>query len=145
MEMRHISSAVRLAEIVNVNYSDGIAHTRWLDEGGEVGPIIPIPHPAANKGGSGIFVGIKIGTIVALNMASYERYIPVSIIPIRAYYNLDISDAPEADFDDLSFPTIESGEIVIHGPTGAQIKLGAEDKPEEIIIDNEFNEGVTIR
>jgi len=138
---RYTTNVTRLAEIISVNYDNGIAYTRWLDQGEEIGPVIPIPHPFANKGGSGIFVGIRIGTIVALSMASYERWTPVSVIPIRAYYGDDISNIPEAQFDDVGFPPIEAGEVVLHGPTGGEIRL---NKGGEIILENEYSEGFII-
>ena len=134
---KYVSNVIRLAEITSVNYDDGIAFTRWLDQGEANGPTIPIPHPFANKGGSGIFVGIRVGTIVALAMASYERWVPAGIVPIRAYYGDDVTDMPEAEFDDVGFPNIESGEIILHGPTGSEIRLGKNG----IKLENEYNEG----
>jgi hypothetical protein len=138
MARNYLTSVTRLAEIISVNYEDGVAFTRWLDEGQEVGPTIPIPHPMANKGGSGIFVGIKIGTLVALSMASYQRWIPVNVIPIRAYYGTDVSDIPEAHFDDIGFPVVSEGEVVLQGPTGGLFILAND---ESIILENEYDEG----
>jgi len=138
MTRKHVTSVIRLAEITSVNYEDGVAFTRWLDEGQEIGPVIPIPHPTANKGGSGIFIGIKVGTVVALAMASYQRWIPVHIIPIRAYYDDDVSDIPEAHYDDVGFPVIGEGEIVLQGPSGGLLVFAND---ESIYLENEYEEG----
>ena len=140
MTSRQTSSVVRRAVVKSVNYADGTLLTRWLDDDSD-GPMVPIPHPFGNKGGSGIFVGIKVGTVVVLAMAGYKTYIPVAVLPMTGYYS-DMASIPEADYDDLSFPSISSGDIVIQGPTGSTIGLSA--NLEELILTNEFGEGIII-
>ena len=143
MTIGYTSAVVRRAVVISVNYDDGVLHTRWLDTDG-IGPIVPIPHPLVNRGGSGIFVGIKVGTVLVLSMAAYKSYVPVAVLPITAYYDPDAASIPEADFDDIAFPYIESGDIVLQGTTGAQLRLNNDRNIEEIILNNEFGEGIII-
>lgn len=143
MTTRYVSSVSRRAVVYSVNYEDGVIYTRWLDSD-TVGPVLPIPHPFGNKGGSGIFVGIKVGTIIILVMGAYNDYMPVAVLPTNAYYDPDTSGISEIDYDEQNFPQLSSGEIVLQGPTGSQIRLNNSDKVEEIIIDNEFGEGIII-
>lgn len=143
MTTRYVSSVSRRAVVSSVNYEDGVINTRWLDSD-SVGPVLPIPHPFGNKGGSGIFVGIKVGTVVVLVMGAYNDYIPVAVLPTNAYYDSDAAGVSEIDYDEQSFPILAAGEIVLQGPTGAQIRLNNSDQVEEIIIDNEFGEGIII-
>jgi len=141
--MRYSSSVLRRAIVDSVNYENGTIQTRWLDDY-SLGPIVPIPHPFCNRGGSGIFTGIKIGTVLALSMSSYKTYVPVAVLPINAYYDIDDASIPEADFNDLAFPTLRSGDIAIQGQTGALIRVNSDNHIEEIIIQNEFGEGKII-
>ena len=143
MTIRYSSAVVRRAIVSSVNYEDGVLQTRWLDDD-SVGPIVPIPHPAPNKGGSGIYVGIRVGAIILLALGAYRTYVPVAILPTMVYYSEDPSSMPEADYDDLSFPFLESGDVVIQGQTGARLRLNNNNNIEEIILDNEFGEGTVI-
>lgn len=120
--LRYVSNHIRLAVVTNVNNIDGVLNTEWLDQTGQSGPDVHIPHPFAGKSGEGIFVGIKVGTILALDLASYERWIPVSIIPPRSYYR-DLTEVDESDFQDVSFPIVGEGEIVIQGKLGSSLKF----------------------
>jgi len=141
--MRYSSAVSRRAVVSSVNYADGIMHTRWLDDDNP-GPTVPIPHPFGNQGGSGIFVGIKIGTVIVLTMGAFKTYFPVAILPTNAYYSDDLASISEVDFDDQGFPSLDQGEIVLQGPTGSQIRLNNSNKLEEIVLDNEFGEGIII-
>lgn len=141
MTIRYSSSVARRAVVKSVNYSDGTLTTRWLDDDSD-GPTIPIPHPFGNKGGSGIFVGIKIGTVIVLVMGNYKTYMPVAVLPTKAYYSSDMAGTPEADYDDLNFPALSSGDIVIQGPTGSVV--GLYSGTDELVLVNEFGEGIII-
>lgn len=138
---RYTSAVAKRAVVKSVNYADGTLQTRWLEDGKD-GPTVPIPHPLANKGGSGIFVGIKVGTIIVLIPSAYRTYIPIAVLPTRAYYNDDISSVPEADYDDLGFPYLDQEDIVIRGSTGSEIALT--NRLDEVILNNEFGEGFVI-
>lgn len=137
------SPVARRAIVTKVNYDDGVIHTRWLDEEGS-GPIVPIPHPLANRGGSGVYVGIKVGSQIILSMGAYKSYYPVAVLPTMSYYDSDISSIQEADYDDIGFPKIKTGEVVLQGSTGSQIRLNNSDNSEEVSITNEFNEGIKL-
>ena len=143
MPNRIMSSVVRRAVVSSVNYDDGVLHTIWLDDDSE-GPIVPIPHPAPNKGGSGMYIGIKIGTVILLSMASHKVYVPTAILPTMAYYNTDSASIPEADFDDLNFPALEPGDVVLQGQTGAEFRLNNGNHTDEIVLGNEYGEGFII-
>lgn len=143
MTNRIMSAVVRRAVVTSVNYSDGVLYTRWLDDD-SVGPVVPIPHPAPNKGGSGIYLGIRVGTVVLLSMGSHKVYIPTAILPTMAYYNSDPASIPEADYDDVGFPHLESGDIVLQGQTGSEFRLNNSGNIEEISLRNEFGEGFVI-
>lgn len=129
---------LRLAVITDVNHDEGIVSTQWLDQSAETGPIIPVPHPYAGKGGEGIFVGPKVGNVIALDTASHERYIPVSTVPLRGFYQ-DLSTVAEAQFDDIKFPTVESGDIVVQSSNGGQLRF---DNTGDIFFLNSFSEGM---
>lgn len=143
MTMRYTSSVLRRAVVEKVDYTNGTIQTRWLDDN-TIGPIVPIPHPFGNRGGSGIFTGIKIGAVLALAMASYKTYVPVAVLPINAYYDEDDGAIPEADFNDLGFPSLRAGDIVIQGQTGSIFRLNSDNHIEEIVLFNEFGEGKVI-
>lgn len=113
----------RLAIVTSVDYSTGQAQTRWLDDD-EDGPSIPIPHPFSGRG-EGIYVGLRVGTLVALNKASNARFIPVAILPLRGFYSSSLSDIAEMWFDDTSLPIISDGEIVVQGVGGSQLRFNA--------------------
>lgn len=134
------SNHVRLALIYEIDLNNGIAYTRWLDQATDEGPKIPIPHPYAGPSGEGLFIGLQPGTIVALDMIAYERYVPVSILPYTGNYG-DISATEEALFNNIGFPTLEQGDIIIQGITGSRISLTSDGK---ISITNILNEGKTI-
>lgn len=134
------SNHVRLALIYEIDLNNGIAYTRWLDQATDNGPKIPIPHPYAGPNGEGFFIGLQPGTIVALDMIAYERYVPVSILPYTGNYG-NISATEEALFNNIGFPTLEQGDIIIQGITGSRISLTSDGK---ISFINPLNEGKTI-
>lgn len=134
------SNHVRLAIVSDIDHDLGVAYTRWVDQGSDDGPRIPIPHPYAGSKGEGIFIGLQVGSIVALDMTSYERYIPVCVMPYTGNYG-DISSTDEASFDNIGFPTIESGDVILQGVTGSQISLTNDGN---LTIINSFNEGKVI-
>ncbi len=138
---RQVSNNIRLAVITNVDHDSGIINTSWIDQEGIEGPDIPIPHPFAGKGGEGIYVGPRAGQIVALGMAAYERYIPITIIPSRSMYSDDISSITDIEFDDIGIPQIDDGEVILQGKTGSQIHF---TKDGDLIIKNSFGEGSII-
>jgi len=139
--MRYLSSNnIRLAIISEIDYDSGIAYTYWIDQVSDNGPRIPIPHPYADQNGEGIFIGIKPGSIVALAMIAYERYIPVAILPSVGNYG-DITEKNEIIFDNIGFPNIDNGEIIIHGVTGSQLAFTNDGN---VSIVNAFNEGKII-
>jgi hypothetical protein len=134
---RYVSNHLRLAVITDVDHGSGIVYTDWLDQDSSPGPEVPVPHPFAGRGGEGIFVAPRVGQILALGMAAYERYIPVATLPMRAYYG-DISGTSEVQFDDVGFPLVNDGEVIIQGKTGAQLCFAENG---DIITRNSFGEG----
>jgi hypothetical protein len=114
---------LRLAVVTSVDHGTGIAQTRWVDDD-EDGPSIPVPHPFSGRG-EGIFIGLRQGSLVALSRASYGRYVPVAIIPMRSLFASDVSSISDMYFDDVDMPVIDDGEIIIQGPTGATFRLDA--------------------
>ena len=136
---RLISNVLRLATITAVDYDEGVMYTEWLEDAGVEGPIVPIPHPYAGKKGEGIFVGFRKNNVVALGMLPNEEYIPVFTIPLPASYNSSIYTS-EIDFDDISFPNIDSGDIVVQGASAGQLRF---DNNGYIVLENQFGEGVT--
>jgi len=134
------SNHVRLAIVSEIDHESGIAYTRWLDQVSDDGPRIPIPHPYAGPGGEGIFIGLQKDSIIAVDMTSYERYIPVGILPYTGNYG-DISSTDEATFNNIGFPVLEQGDIILQGKTGAQITLLNDGSLSAV---NTFNEGITI-
>ncbi len=137
---RHVGSYLRLAIVTDVNYDDGIMKTRWLD-GAQTDDAqdVPIPHPASGKG-EGIYFGIRKGSLVALAMAAYERYIPVAIIPTKGFYS-NVDSLPGSQYDDMETPSIKEGEVAISGMTGAKIFL---DEDGNISLVNAFGEGTLL-
>lgn len=127
----------RLAIVTAVDYSTGQVQTRWLDDD-EDGPTVPIPHPFTGRG-EGIYVGLRQGTLLALNKASNARFIPVAMIPMRGFYSSDLSSISEMYFDDIDLPTISDGEIVIQGLTGGQLKFAASG---DVSLRNSLREGL---
>jgi len=122
--MEHIGGGqLRLAIVTSVDHSAGIAQTRWVDDD-EEGPSIPVPHPFPGRG-EGIYVGLRQKSLVALSRASYGRYVPVALLPMRGFFASDLSSVPDMYFDDVNMPTIDDGEIIIQGPTGAMFRLDA--------------------
>jgi len=134
---REISNNIRLATVTDIDHNAGIAYIKWLDQSTD-GPSIPIPHPYAGRSGEGIFVGLQVGSIVTLGMASYERYVPISVIPPPAYYGGDMSGVSEASFDAVGFPQIEEGDIVIQGVGGGQFRFNNDNS---VILITAFGEG----
>lgn len=137
--MRYLTNIIRFAVVTSVNYTDGFVSTRWVDQGDNNGPTIPFPH-LTTSGGSGVFIGIKAGTTLALMMSSYEQYVCVGIIPQRTNYG-DLSSVSESQFDDVQFPSIGAGEIVLQGPSGSQLRF---NKNESVNLDNRYGEGFVI-
>lgn len=136
---REISNHIRLATVTDVDHDAGIAYVRWLDQGTD-GPQIPISHPYAGRSGEGIFVGLQPGSVVALGMSSYERYIPVAVIPTPAYYGGDMLGVAEASFDAVGFPQIDDGDIVLQGVGGGQFRLNGDGT---VALATAFGEGTT--
>lgn len=135
---RYIANHIRFAIIREVNYEQGIARIDWLDNAAEPGQDIPIPHPFAGRG-EGIYAGVRPGTLVALDMTSYERYVPVAVIPMRGFYTDDLGSLDEAHFDDVEYPYLEAGDLVIQGVTGSRLRFGASG---ELQLHNRFGEGL---
>lgn len=136
---RYVSNHIRLAVVKDVDNTTGKATTRWEDTLQE-GPEIIIPHPYAGVNGEGIFIGLSPGSIVALDMASYERYVPVCVIPNRNNYG-DISGNSEISFNNIGFPFLNSGEIAIQGLNGSILKFNDDG---DMFFQNKFKEGVSI-
>ena len=137
MTERFVGTHIRFAVVVDVDYGSGIMRTQWLDNNSEPAQIMPIPHPFPGRG-EGIYIGIRPGTLVALGMGSYERYVPVAIIPMRGFYADDLSGITEMRFDDVGFPQVESGEIVLQDVTGARLHMRSDGG---IGMRNAFGEG----
>lgn len=138
---RVVSNVVRLCRVSEVDYGRGIVSTEWMDQAGEPGPNIPIPHPFAGRAGEGIYVGIRPGTVVAIAMASHERYVLGTTVPLPGMYSDDIASTDEAQFDDTGFPSFESGDVVLQGVEEAQFRLTGDG---DVILDNGFGEGFRI-
>ena len=137
---RYVANHIRFAVVKSVNYEQGIVQIRWLDNAAEDGQEIPIPHPFAGRG-EGIYTGIRPGTLVAVDMTSYERYVPVAVLPMRGFYTEELGALDETQFDDVEYPFLEAGEIVIQGATGDQLRF----KPEGGIgLLNRFGEGTIL-
>lgn len=135
---RFISNVMRLAIVDKVDYASGVVYTKWMDQSGEDGPVVPIPHPFPGQKGEGIFTGIRQGNVISLAMLSNERYIPVSVVPMPGAYN-DLNGVPESSFDDVGFPSLNGGDIVIQGATGAQLRYNYNG---DVVFSNSFGEGV---
>jgi hypothetical protein len=135
-----ISNHIRLAIVDDVNYEEGVVRIRWMDNNAEDGQEIPIPHPFSGRG-EGIFIGIRPGTMIALSMAALEQYIPVAIIPGRGFYNEELGILSEAHFDDVGYPSIESGEIVLQGVSGNKIIIKSDGS---LYVQNQFREGTLL-
>lgn len=138
---RVVSNVVRLCRVMEVDYGRGIVSTEWMDEAGQPGPDIPIPHPFAGRAGEGVYVGMRPGTVVAVSMASHERYVMATTVPLPGMYASDIASADEAQFDDSGFPVLDSGDVVLQGAEFSQFRLNGDGFT---ILDNGFGEGFTI-
>lgn len=138
MNNRLISNVMRLVTVDKVDYESGIVYTKWMDQSGEDGPIVSIPHPFPGQKGEGIYTGIRKGNLIVLGMLSNERYTPVSVIPMPGAYD-NLSSVSEASFDDIGFPSLEAGDIAIQGATGGQLRYNANG---DIIINTSFGEGI---
>jgi len=132
----HIGNYLRLVAVTSVDYSQNQMETIWLDDG-EDGPTLSIPHPFAGLG-EGIFVGIRPGSIVVVDRASYERYIPLATIPMRAFSSSDIGDIDDLGIDSIPYPEIDSGEIYIQSVEGSGVYL---DNVGNVQFFNPFGEG----
>lgn len=135
---RTVSNVLRLAVVDKVDYASGVVYTKWMDQAGEDGPIVAIPHPFPGQKGEGVFTGIRKGNTIALAMLSNERYIPVSIVAMPGSYD-DLLSVAEASFDDVGFPYLNPGDIVIQGATGGQLRYNYDG---DILINNSFGEGI---
>ncbi|MFA5048977.1 MAG: hypothetical protein WC516_08190 [Patescibacteria group bacterium] len=135
---RLVSNVLRLATVDKVDYSSGVVYTKWMDQAGEDGPIVAIPHPFPGQKGEGIYSGIRKGNIIALAMLSNERYIPVSLVAIPGAYD-DLLSVSEASFDDIGFPYLNAGDVVIQGATGGQLRYNCDG---DILISTAFGEGI---
>jgi hypothetical protein len=133
---RLVGLQARLAVVTSVDHANGVAQTRWMDDD-ETGPSIPVPHPFSGRG-EGIYVGLRQGSLVALVRASYGRYIPVAVVPMRGLFASDLSDIPEMAFDDIGVPLVDDGEVVVQGPTGAVFRLNADGS---VALRNGLGEG----
>lgn len=135
------SNTIRLARITDIDHDTGVASTQWLDQGSSPGPDIPIPHPYAGLSGEGIFIGLQTGSVIALDMASFERYIPVAIMPSPMSYGDSMSGVDDASFDAMNFPQLEEGDVVLQGIGGGQIRLNADG---DLLIKTALNEGFVL-
>jgi hypothetical protein len=136
---RLVSNVLRLASITGVDYANGVMYTEWIEDAGVEGPIVPIPHPYPGKKGEGVFVGFRAGNVVALGMLQNEEYVPVSSIPLPASYTNSLSVA-EVDYDDISFPYLEAGDVVIQGASAAQLRF---DSSGNVVLETATGEGIT--
>ena len=132
----HIGNYLRLVAVTSVDYSLNQMDTIWLDTG-EEGPTLSIPHPFSGLG-EGIFVGIRPGTVVVVDRASYERYMPLATIPLNAFSFSDIGSIDDTDIESIPFPEIEGGEIYLQSSRGGGIYL---DNTGNIQHFNSFGEG----
>ncbi len=121
---RFVGSQPRLAIVTSVDHASGVAQTRWVDDD-EPGPSIPVPHPFSGRG-EGIYVGLRQGSLLLLARASYGRYVPVAVVPMRGLFASDLSSVPEMYFNDAPIPSMDDGEIVVQGPTGATFRLNSD-------------------
>jgi len=136
---RYIGNHIRYAVVTDVNYDQGIMKTVWLDNNADDGQEIPIPHPAPGRG-EGIYFGVRRGSVVALAISAYERYVPVAIMPTRGFY-ANVPDLPDSSFEDVGFPSISEGDVVLQGMTGGKAALYSEG---EMLFENAFGEGMLI-
>lgn len=132
----HIGNYLRLVAVISVDYSNNQMETIWIDTG-ERGPTMSIPHPFAGLG-EGVFVGIRPGTLVVVDRASYERYIPLATVPMSAYSSVDIGSLDDISIDAIPFPSIDAGEIYIQSSATSGIHL---DNFGNIQMFNPFGEG----
>lgn len=135
---RIVSNVLRLATVDKVDYSNGVVYTKWMDQAGEDGPIVAIPHPFPGQKGEGIFTGIRKGNTIALAMLSNERYIPVALVAMPGSYD-DLLSVAEANFDDIGFPYLNPGDVVIQGATGGQLRYNFNG---DVLVNNSFGEGI---
>jgi len=138
--MTYVSNHIRFAVVKSVDYDRGLMRTTWLDSNGEDGPDVPIPHPAQGRG-EGIFSGIRPGMQIALDLGSYERYVPTSIVPMRAFTTSDISYASETRVEDVTPPHVEEGEICIQGPAGGRLYF---NRLADVTLVNRHYEGLVL-
>jgi len=138
---RMVSNVVRLCRVSEVDYGRGIVSTEWMDQAGQSGPDIPIPHPFAGRAGEGVYVGIRPGTVVAVAMSSHERYVMATTVPLPGMYSSDVASVDEAQFDDTGFPFLDDGDVVLQSADNAQFRL---DGDGFVILDNGLGEGFTI-
>jgi hypothetical protein len=132
----HEGNYLRTVAVTSVDYSQNSVETIWTDDG-EPGPTLSIPHPFSGLG-EGVFVGIRPGTIIVVDRGSYERYIPLATIPLRALSASDIGSIDDVSIDMLPFPEIDGGEIFLQGSQGNGVYL---DNLGNIQTFNPFGEG----
>ena len=134
------SNNIRIVSIKEVNYNTGIAKTTWEDVTGEDGPNIKIPHPYIGINGEGIFVGLQVGSLVAVGMVSHERYIALGTI--SPYNNIaNLAAQKEVSYNFLGSPRISSGDIIVQGSNGSMLKF---DSIGSIALKNKYNEGINL-
>jgi hypothetical protein len=93
----------------------------FYDRFGEKTVRCPIPHPYVSRG-SGMFVGIEPDTFVLLANSSHEKWYVVGFIPDIAFYN-DVEGRGDINFNEIDYPSLDSGEITIRGSEGQKIEL----------------------
>lgn len=138
--MRLISGVIRLAVVTSVNFKNNIAKTQWIDQNGEAGPDIYIPHPATNPSGEGFYLGLKRGAIVLMGMLSGERYYPVAILPPSILSN-DLQYSDDIYFDNVGLPRLEPGDVLIQGQTSSLLKFKNNGT---VSLQNSYKEGFEI-
>ena len=94
---------------------------RYTDREGEHSVRCSMPHPHAGVG-SGIFVGIQVGTRVLLSMAPQEQAFIVSVVPERSYF-FDQDDLPDSSVDITAYPDTAPGEIYLKGPLNSTVRM----------------------
>jgi hypothetical protein len=94
---------------------------QFYDRVGEHNVRCPIPHPHAGVG-TGIFVGVQVGTRVLISYGPQEIPYIVAVIPDRSYY-FDQGGVEDSSVDTDSYPAIEAGEIYLTGPLNSSLEL----------------------
>src|SRR5574337_267918 len=93
----------------------------FYDRFGEKTVRCPIPFPYVGRS-SGIFTGIEPDTLVLLASSSHEKWYIVGFIPDVTFFN-DVEGRSDINFNEVDYPQIDSGEIVIRGAENQKIEL----------------------